>query len=355
MRLVFVCLAVFGAAACVARTGSSDADVDDATQHVESAGLSRHFAVAGWLTGAEADAQRATGVVLTPIKGPDGRVLAAADGTPIRGTCGATFVSRRHAITASHCVPASDLAPGDPVTVQLVDVTADVDWRAAAKLSGRFPAFETRRATRGYRTTDLTCTVKSRCGAAFGPYACPLTSDHDIALLECDELPAGREPVAVAASDDARGPVTMLWFHEIYDAPGPSRADAGDTFVDDFNVHYTLYSSVERNFHYFGGDRNQIFPLVSRPWSATSPRRRLGEGAGGTVMTDLFACHGTSGSGVFEANARTGRLELLGPVATGGRWASYRLCADPDAIQPGELGLSYTSNDATRAMAALAR
>lgn len=50
--------------------------------------------------------------------------------------------------------------------------------------------------------------------------------------------------------------------------------------------------------------------------------------------TDLYGCHGTSGSGVLQRND-DGELELLGPVRTGSdAWQSHLLC-DPANFREG--------------------
>lgn len=342
-RLASMIAIVATAGAC-----SADAEVeetDGTAQHVESRAKDRGFVLAAGLGPAAMAAQRATAVVLAPFRDSSGMPRKAADGTSLRATCGSTFVSRRHAITAAHCVSATDV-PGDTrVVVELVDVSPTVDWASTTHITGAFPAFRTQRVTRGYRTTDLRCRVKVRCGEAFGPLACPLDDDTaDIALLECDsELPADRAPVRVAARDDGKGPVQAFWFHEIYDIT-----------TEDLYRHYTLYSEVDQNLHYFGDGRNQVFPLTSQPWPDGSSPRRLGA-IGSVVQTDLFGCHGTSGSGVFQENPKTHELELLGPVALGGAWASERLCVDPELHAPGDPSIAYTSNAHLQRVAALAR
>jgi len=342
--------------ACAACRAPISEEPEDAAQNVETFYVDDHFAIATGLDAPATRAQRASAAVVVPLKGPDGRTMTAADGTPLRATCGSTFVTRRHAITAAHCVPASDLAPEDPLIVQLIDVERDVDWRATTRVRGRFPNFRTERATVGYRTTDLRCRVKVRCGVAFGLLACPTEANptlasSDIALLECDdELPAGREPVRVASSDDARGPVEMFWFHEIYDVDAPAPEES------DLFRHYTRLGDPKDNFHYFGNDRNQLFPLHAKPWATGERRRRLGRETPTTVQTDLFGCHGTSGSGVLQRNRATGELELLGPVATGAGpgWTGL-LCANTNVYRPGAPMLTYTAHEATQQVAQLAR
>lgn len=332
---------------------------------VQSAGDETHFVVASSLSGAERAAQRATASLQVPWRDGAGQQLAASDGTPIRATCGVTFIDRTHAITAAHCVPKSDVPdpPSAELPVDFIDVTVAADWRRASRLdvASGFPSWSHAPITTGYDVTTITCSVAVRCGSEFGPYRCPdaaTADDVDIAMLECPEgMPADRGPVAVAESDPERGPVSMFWFHEIYDVPSkPSfRASADDFAVEDpLFEHYSAYAaSPTENFHYFGGGRNQLLPLASVAWSDGSPRVRVGR-TGYTVFTDMFGCHGTSGSGVLQRNDATGRYELLGPVTLGGpQWGNAYLCTDPDALRHGSANIGYAILRATRAVAAL--
>src|SRR5262249_6879470 len=115
---------------------------------------------------------------------------------------------------------------------------------------------------------------------------------------------------------------------------------------DRFN-HYSVLSGSSLaahmdNWHYIAGPTNALLPFKSIPWPGGVARKRVNAFGG----TDLFGCHGTSGSGVLQRNA-AGNLELLGPVHTAG-WTTARLCNNPDTLQPGQLGLTYESNAATR-------
>jgi len=328
---------------------------------VQFAPLNTHFdVVTTAVTGPIAAAQRATGALIVPRRSPSGddSIVTALDGTTIRSTCGVTFIDRRHAITAAHCVGELDVP--DPttrtVTVELYDVGPEVDWQSASRLTGTFPDYThpPLAGTPGYVVTPLTCFVESRC--TYGTYRCPepaLGDGADIALLRCDPLPDDREPVAVAETDDQTGPVKVFWFHEVYDAPVnlPPRL----TPEYDLYLHYTRADPTgTQNFHYFGDGRNDLLPLVSTDWPSGAPRRRLWR-SGTVVWTDLFACHGTSGSGVMQLDPATNRYVLLGPVATASPdWGSERLCANVQSIRQGRAAASYTALEYTRAMAALA-
>jgi hypothetical protein len=317
---------------------------------------SRNYVVATSLDSVLAGAQRATGALLVPRLNASGKRVTASDGTPIRSSCGVTFIDRTHAITAAHCADEVDVP--DPkataLTVQFIDVDASADYKSAARLSGKFPRYAHKTIDSGYTTTETSCHIIHRC--KFGPYACPpgaTADDADIMMLSCSPgLPADREPVAVAAHDTEKGAARVFWFHEIYEAP-TSRPPASDTTGTDLFLHYTTADeSGQQNLHYFEG-RNQLLPLVSAEWSAGIPRTRLRR-EGTTVWTDLFGCHGTSGSGVMALSPTSGKYELLGPVATASAdWGSARLCTDLSTHRRGRASTSYTANDYTRELASL--
>ncbi len=63
--------------------------------------------------------------------------------------------------------------------------------------------------------------------------------------------------------------------------------------------------------------------------------------------TDLFGCHGTSGSGILQRNA-SGGLELLGPVARGSDEMVGKLCHDGSALRQGGRYLAYTRPEFVR-------
>jgi hypothetical protein len=335
-------LAVMVVTACAV---ADDATVESITSEV-NVGAAGHFTVATTaLQGALRDAQRATGALFIPrLQFPN-----------IRGTCGVTFVDRTHAITAGHCVNVTHVPDQRPLTVEFYDIDPELDWHAAATLSGTFPDYDHPRLrdAPGYGVTQTACRVVVRC--RYGNLACPANlvfAGVDIALLQCDPgLPADREPVEVAQHDDQVGPVTVFWFHEIYDAP-MQRPLAGDPALDLF-LHYTQYTTIDQNAHY-ATELNELLPLISADFDASHPRRRLRR-SGSVVWTDAYACHGTSGSGFMQQNPATGRFELLGPTINGtSDWATTRLCADPATQEPGRATASYTALEYTRAIAQLA-
>lgn len=334
---------------------AASAPQDTSTSNVQLSS-SKHYVVAENLDSVLASAQRATGALLVPRLNATGERVTASDGTPIRSSCGVTFIDRTHAITAAHC--ADDVDVPDPtataLTVQFIDVDASADYKSAATLSGTFPGYTHKTIDSGYTTTETPCHIIHRC--KFGPYACPAnaTADNaDIMMLSCNPgLPADREPVAVAPQDPEKGAARVFWFHEIYDAP-TSTPPVYDAAASDLFLHYTTADgSGQQNLHYFEG-RNQLLPLVSAEWSPGVPRTRIRR-EGTTVWTDLFGCHGTSGSGVMAIDATSGKYQLLGPVATASAdWGSARLCTDLATHRRGRASVSYTANDYTRELAAL--
>jgi hypothetical protein len=265
----------------------------------------------------------------------------------MRFTCGVTFVDRSHAITAGHCIDAPSVpTPDTTFAVEFYDADAALDWRTASALSGRFPAWThpALDATK-YSVTSTSCKVVRRCG--FGDLACPDgargVEGVDLALLECGELPQDRDPIAVADTDAETGPVTMFWFHEVYAVPA-TRAGTDDD-LDRFD-HYVAFSEEAQNFHYFGGGRNQLLPLVSKDVRAGGTARGRIARAGSIVWTDLAGCHGSSGSAVLQYNAVRDRYEVLGPTSTG--QLQTRLCNDPSSVPPGTQNISYTALEFTR-------
>jgi hypothetical protein len=93
---------------------------------------------------------------------------------------------------------------------------------------------------------------------------------------------------------------------------------------------------------------------VSATWAGGLDRRRLGVD-GTVVWTDLFGCHGTSGSGVMQFDRRSNEYVLLGPVATASNdWGHERLCTDTGRHRSGRANASYTGLFYTQALANLA-
>jgi hypothetical protein len=361
---VAACLGVVLLLAACASDSEDDAElVGGEEAAVQSSPVDIHYSVATTaLTGPLAKAQRATGALLVPRRAPNGddSIVTTSNGIKIRSTCGVTFIDRTHAITAAHCTDPIDIPnpPVRPMTVEMYDVSPDLDWRAAARVVGMYPNYSHARLAGkpGYKVTRLQCVTQSRC--TFGTWQCPepaLSEQADIALLKCDPLPADREPVSVARADAQTGAAAVFWFHEIYDAPTAQPARTAQREAVDLYNHYTRSDPTgANNLHYFDDGQNDLLPLISTDWRSGRKRSRLG-GEGSVVWTDLFGCHGTSGSGVMALDAATNSYQFLGPVATGSMdWVTQRLCVNLSTHREGRRSTSYTMLKYTKAMAALA-
>ncbi|AGC43935.1 hypothetical protein MYSTI_02619 [Myxococcus stipitatus DSM 14675] len=312
--------------------------------------------------GAMASSQLSRGTLFVPMRQPDTHELRLGlDGSPLRYTCGVTFISPRKAITAAHCVDDINVwdPPHQPLEVQMYDpmVEADVKWEATANsLAGTFPRYRRTPLGPGYSTTSYQCRVVSRCGNAYGTYNCPGNFPRaDTALLDCGPASPGcrYDYLSVADHEGVGVPVSMAWAHEVYAIPDDRRSDLWQ--------HYTLYANYDpvQNYHYYPA--NQLLPLVSKPWSdPPRPTVSLGVTLVGTDarLTELHGCHGSSGSGITQLNAGLGTQELLGPVATWDKWVFTAhdydfLCEDPDrtARKPGDGGLGYARLAVTQKLA----
>ncbi|TQF14492.1 hypothetical protein FJV41_18425 [Myxococcus llanfairpwllgwyngyllgogerychwyrndrobwllllantysiliogogogochensis] len=318
-----------------------------------------YYSVALAPGGPTGSSQLSRGTVFVPILQPVTHApLLGLDGTPLRYTCGVTFISPRRAITAAHCL--DDVSVWDPANqaleVRMYDpmIDAEVNWEATAEsLSGTFPGFQRTPLGGGYSTSSYSCRVIARCGDSFGNYQCPASFPRaDTALLDCGaESPGCRyDYLDVAESEGLGVPVSMAWAHEVYSIPEDRSTELWQ--------RYTRYIDYEpaQNYHYYGV--NQLLPLLSRPWSNPSrPRVSLGLSGFGTDarLTELHGCHGSSGSGITQLNEHLGTQELLGPVAVWAHWVfpahDYDfLCEDParTARLPGDAGLGYARLAFTR-------
>lgn len=366
---VVALLLLAAAAGCASAStdGSTDDDDDDeadlgVTQaEVQAASSWKQFAIVQ--DGSQAS--KATGALEVPMRGADGQPAFITSNTgpfglpvrlAVRGTCGVTFIAPHYAVTAAHCVAQANVPdpPNNPLTVRQIDVTnaSLLALNAAALIKGKFPNYlplsTPMQNVAGYQSTALSCKVVSRC-AISGSAAHNCDFSADIAMLHCSGRAANAPWLPVAASDPLAGPVEMYWFHELLSPIPLDQPTAGAPAVDfDRFAHYTALdangglSAKKNNWHYIAGPTNALLPLKSIPWSNGAPRQRLFN----STSTDLFGCHGTSGSGVLQRNA-SGNLELLGPVKFGTAWASSRLCNHPDTFAPTTAGLGYESNTAT--------
>lgn len=359
-KLTFVLVLATSATGCV--DALDGPQLDHRTSEVQLDPLYEHFQ----LVQDKSRASRATGSLEVPILA-DGKLQTVPSKQPppfppwynVRGTCGVTFISPHYAITAAHCVSGANLPnPTSVFPVYTYDITGVVEtWQLefTAFNQGAFPDYEplgggnTAADVPGYTRVFHGCRLTARCSDFFGPrYNCG-SMDADIALINCVR---GREEVAewlpVAKDDPETGPVEMYWFHELLSMPTTWPASGDPDQVDRWK-HYTILGSEADNFHYLDSRYNALLPFKSVPWPDGTPRTRRAYDPFETA-TDLFGCHGTSGSGVLQFGA-DGELELLGPVQHGG--FGDDLCTDPANFHPENKNVTYTRNVYTRQLEAL--
>jgi hypothetical protein len=299
-------------------------------------------------------ASRATASVEINVLGEDGKQLVYA-GFDVRGTCGATFISPHYAITAAHCA-SETLVPdtkNNLVHVTNYDITGAQDWHLLflGFLDGFYPDYVPWVSVDdvvGYESKGYDCSVVVRCGGGSWGTQIDCNSPADVAMLHCPDRADDGAWLEVAQSDPGVGPVEMYWFHEVLDMPmqGP-----GFTAEEQDRVkHYVEYNGNDlgENYHYLRA-KVTLMPLRSIPWESGAERTRTGSGN----WTDLYGCHGTSGSGVLQRNDKD-QLELLGPVTQGNMsWQPHLLCTDvhPEKFYEGMPNVQYASNSLVREIA----
>jgi len=323
--------------------------------------------------------QQVSGVMFRPLT-DDGQVWAS---------CGLTFISKHFAITASHCVPARVIHNQRQFFVQNFNIDQFVarlfssegaalsaKFQQAATVTGTYPNWTTQARmapSDGYVAMEpnaMTCGSVLRCGKTWGPQDnCPpdMAAQHngegvDIALVFCPDRPAGRPWTTVFQGDDTTGmPVEAHWTHEMLNLA----VEETDGFGPPGNFwNYSFYSpnpldpvadmnAKRNNWHYRGLFFNQFFPVVSRTFPDGTQYATTSLVNETIRFTDMFACHGTSGSGVFPQNSN----QLLGPVSGGGNAdprARARLCSQTEIMGSGVNNSAFTRPVWARRLEALA-
>jgi MYXO-CTERM domain-containing protein len=304
-------------------------------------------------------AAMATGSLHSPFVS-SGAPWLASNGTRLRGSCGVTFVAPSYAVTAAHCVNANadDLGA---LEVEMYRPTAALEtgYLEATTLSGTFPDYVHGRLgpEQGYFVDRYDCTVAARCGDNYGPaIGCDalVSAQADVAVLHCAGAPGNKYGyLDVAESDDMSAEVFMPWKHEVYDVEvyAPTTAEQTDQYE-----HYVALTSQDANYHYLGKneagvDQNQLLPLASVPFDVSMPRMKL-SGSEYNVTTNLWGCHGTSGSGALQQSG-VGLWQLLGPARYGESELGAYLCIHSPAVngaarEYSSAGISYAGLSGTR-------
>jgi hypothetical protein len=313
----------------------------------------------------------------------------ASDGSTW-ASCGVTFVSKHHAITAAHCVPNNKLKIDtsgffvynyniDELVVRILfnNEKALADrFAASQQVFGTFPNYQrilNLNSDDGYIASsgNPVCLVRARCSSTFGQENCPASlksvnngAGVDIALIECPERPAGAPWVRVFSGDESTNQdVEVHWSHEVLNlATTPSDLTGPSGNFD----HYMAYDGSEGtgpneahgkfdNWHYRGLIFNQFLPLISKNLPDGTPYRTTGTFVPNTDnaerFTNLFACHGTSGSGVFPQNSD----RLLGPAVHGGSGWTGNLCTKPGILTSTTNNMSFVRPRHTRVIEAMQR
>lgn len=351
----------------------------------------------------------ATGALFCNERNPNGEVRRTEAGNTVRVTCGLTFISPRYAITAAHCVDTNSCG-GDDMTfpVRQYDISRldMARWKAATSVQNiddsnyekwTFGDYLTEED--GYGFEEYECRTEVLClDGQSGRNSDRCTEDGsrftgDIALIYCPTRDASAPFVDVAESVHTGDTVRAHWFFELTDFPLP-RSDTDETYTQ-VNRYYNAYSPDKDSFHYIGFDsarETQLYPLVSAPWDDMSNLEAaiaaLSAGNAGLgddsdfeslsgadyaslvaetgehvvlricdnlIQSDIWACHGMSGSGVFQVGT-DGEERLIGPVLMPG-WDSttYATLCESAHAGPGQSLIQFTKPGRIRDLTTWAR
>jgi hypothetical protein len=307
------------------------------------------------------------------------------------GSCGVTFISQHFAVTAAHCVPNDKITIGGDSPTGLFVFNYNTDelglrillgepglqqkFTDSTTVLGTFPNYTTKARLTGddgYYSSGWfpLCFARVRCSREFGKDNCPASlrdqgtadadgvkSGVDIALIECPYRTADQPHTTVQTGDESTGmAVEAHWSHEVLNLARTSTENIGPAGNW---ANYGFYNgNRENNWHYRGLNNNQFLPLVSRTFpDGITKYKTIGAPlfAGDTERrTDLFGCHGTSGSGVFPQNSD----KLLGPAVNGtGGWTGGNLCTPvtgTSKLVPGKDNLTFVRPRFTREIENLA-
>lgn len=121
-----------GPCGCGASDTEHSEQVPASAAAVELLHENTYFEVSLAPSGPKAAVERATAAVHVPFRDSSGAQLTASNGKPLRGTCGVTFISPKHAGTAAHCVedPSVTTSLTSPVVQVMPEAGGSSPWCA---------------------------------------------------------------------------------------------------------------------------------------------------------------------------------------------------------------------------------
>jgi hypothetical protein len=261
-----------------------------------------------------------------------------------------TFISQSYALTAAHCVAKNIIDINTRFRVEQYNTTDLALFNNLPALAGQMTVTGTwpnwtrpdpLTDAEGYKVTQYTdCFTAVACDSGWQRIDCPFQEDVDIALIRCPSRrskPLARNFTSVVTSDTDNRQVEAWWFHELLNLASDREDQRSDQPPNNFN-NYSKLTTNNQNFHYTY--EHQLLPLRSTSWPDNTPYQQLGPfsgplSEGETIMTDIPACKGTSGSGVFER----GTTAFIGVINEFG-WDSVvrtnepRICEDMNDKRP---------------------
>jgi len=292
--------------------------------------------VTSWANGKKA---KSVGVIR-----PQGDNWPGAEGIR-EATCGATFISKHHAITAAHCVDSGNVpnvlpSQASPFRVQQINTSALnlTEAMDQTRITGTWPGYtraDPLTAAEGYNPITLTCFVEARCDSTtgFGRDACPPSFGSavvDIALINCPQRQA-TDYVKVAASDSGNAPIEVWWFHEVVNLNFGTAAPYQPVGNEEHYFNSVATAAGHSNNYHYRNDQGEHQPLPLVSWRNVNNAQYFSTGKGTTYTTaNAPICHGTSGSGVFAApvagNWNDPDPRVLGPAIHGDLFLNSHLC-----------------------------
>ena len=276
------------------------------------------------------------------------------------GNCGVTFLSKHYAITAAHCVDATEdsssfqyYPAGSGVPIQTIVTTGlnALYVLAASAVTGTSSESTWTNPNPipsgvGYSVTTQTCWVKYRCDSAYGARTCPpITGDVDVALMYCPSRTSSDYLHVHSTNPVAGNNVVVEWYHEVENLMTNANDTTHTTPAQNWVGYGQNNAPKTTNYHYGHENQNQFLPLQSSRWTTGALYKILVVGDP-LVSTDVPLCHGASGS----AWILSGTSDVIGTTDTGEGIAAHDLCQDMAAGVPGHDNSSYVATQYARAL-----